>query len=208
MTVDLASLWKPPCLDSLNEGYRLHRDNGAAWLRALYAYTLFVTSDALPVSASLDTLKLETARRAIGLTRPFAEQALTANGFVTRWSDEQCDAIAYEMADRMPRHPAVVEMVRRNLEQRRDEVFADTTLTHNDPLFIVHRWNTSHFEEVVREMFDEIDIEQISEEPIRTINRSLDYMDDLILNHELRPFIHLRRILTSLKRVHTVVLGD
>lgn len=205
MSAEIAQLWKPPCVASLAEGSRLFHSGHTAWLHSHFAYALFYTSKALPMKASAKTLALETARHVVRLNRDAAERALTANGFITRWSDEQCEAIACEMAEAMPRHPGVIEAVERALTNRRDEVFADSSLTRNDELFTVYQAHVSDYPEECHEQMIEDGVVVIKEDAIETIDRSLDYIRDLIDIGASRPFIPLRRILSSLRRVHDVV---
>ncbi|BAV65433.1 hypothetical protein [Sphingobium cloacae] len=208
MTAEIAQLWKPPCVASLDEGVRLHHGDRMAWLHMHYAYGLFYTSNALPMKASVDTLKLETARRVVALERGHAERALTANGFITRWTDEQCEAIASEMAEAMPRHKGVVQAVERTLAERRDEVFADKSLTRDDELFTVYQIRASNVPMEFGVSMMRHGIEVIKEDAIVTIERSLDYLSELRSNKEYRRFIPLLRVLTSLRRVHDVVIGN
>lgn len=205
MTADLALRWKQPCVASLTEGVRLHYGDRLPWLHVHYAVGLFSTSDALPTKETANTLALETARRVVAFERGHAEQALTANGFITRWTDEQCEGIAREMAEAMPRHKGVVQVVERRLTERRDGVFADKSLTRNDELFAIYR---IHSDEVSAELGNAMKndgIEAIVEAAIETIDRSLDHLSELRSTRDYRPFIRLHRVLTSLRRVYDVI---
>lgn len=208
MSAEIAQLWKQPCFDNLNEGVRLHHGDRLPWLHMHYAYGLFYTSNALPMKASAETLKLETARRVVAFERGHAERALTANGFITRWTDEQCEAIAREMAEAMPRHSGVVQAVERTLAERRDEVFADTSLTHNDELFTVYQVRASNVPMELGLSMIRSGVEVIKEDAIVTIDRALDYLSELRSTKDFRRFIPLLRVLTSLKRVHDVAIGN
>ncbi len=208
MSAEIAQLWKPPCIASLDEGVRLHHGDRLAWLHMHFAYGLFYTSNKLPMKASVETLKLETARRVVAFERGHAEQALTANGFITRWTDEQCEAIAREMAEVMPRHKGVVQAVERTLAERRDEVFADKSLTLNDELFTVYEIRASKVPSDFSASMMRHGIEVIKEDYVETIDRSLDYLSELRSTKEYRRFIPLFRVLTSLRRVHDVVIGN
>lgn len=208
MSAEIAQLWKQPCFDNLNEGVRLHHGDRLPWLHMHYAYGLFYTSNALPMKASVETLKLETARRVVAFERGHAERALTANGFITRWTDEQCEAIAREMAEALPRHPGVAQAVERTLAERRDEVFADTSLTHNDELFTVYQMRTSHVPMELGLSMMKHGIEVIKEDAVVTIDRALDYLSELRSTKDYRRFIPLLRILTSLRRVHDVAISN
>jgi len=207
MSAEIAQLWKQPCFDNLNEGVRLHHGDRLPWLHMHYAYGLFYTSNALPMKASAETLKLETARRVVAFERGHAERALTANGFITRWTDEQCEAIAREMAEAMPRHPGVVEAVERTLTQRRDEAFADKSLTQDDELFTVYQIRASKVPMDFGAAMMQHGIEVIKEDAIVTIDRSMDYLSELRSTKDYRRFIPLLRVLTILRRVHDVVIG-
>lgn len=205
MTAEIAQLWKQPCFDNLNEGVRLHHGDRLPWLHMHYAYGLFYTSNALPMKASAETLKLETARRVVALERGHAERALTNNGFITRWTDEQCEAIAREMAEAMPRHNGVVQAVERTLGERRDEVFADKSLTRDDELFTVFQIRASNAPMEFGVSMMRHGIEVIKEDAIVTIDRSLDYLSELRSTKEFRRFIPLLRVLASLRRVYDVI---
>ena len=208
MSAEIAQLWKPPCVASLDEGVRLHHGDRLAWLHMHFAYGLFYTSNKLPMKASVETLKLETARSVVAFERGNAEQALTANGFITRWTDEQCEAIAREMAEAMPRHKGVVQAVERTLAERRDEVFADKSLTRDDELFTVYEiWALKVPANFGASMMRH-GIEVIKENYIETIDRSLDYLSELRSTKDYPRFIPLFRVLTSLRRVHDVVIGN
>ncbi|KEQ53387.1 hypothetical protein [Sphingobium chlorophenolicum] len=205
MTVDLALRWKQPCVASLAEGVRLHYDDALPWLHLHFAIGLFSTSDALPMKASPNTLALETSRRVVAFERNHAEEALTAAGFVTRWTDEQCEAIAREMAEAMPQHKGVIQAVERRLAERRDGVFNDKSLTRNDELFAVYR---IHSDEVCAELGNSMKkdgIEAIVEDAIETIDRSLDHLSELRSTKDYRQFIRLFRVLTSIRRVYDVI---
>lgn len=208
MTAEIAQLWKQPCVANLSEGVCLHHGDRLPWLHMHFAYGLFYTSNALPMKASAETLKLETARRVVAFERGHAEQALTANGFITRWTGEQCEAIAREMAEAMPRHKGVVQAVERTLAERRDEVFADASLTHNDELFSVYQIRASNVPMNLGLSMMRHGIEVIKEDAVATIDRSLDYILELRSTKDYRRFIPLLRVLTSLRRVHDVVIGN
>lgn len=207
MTAEIAQLWKQPCFANLDEGARLDHGNRMAWVHAHFAYALFYTSDALPMKASPEVLKLETARHVVRFNHAAAERALTAKGFITRWTPEQCDGIAREMADTLPRHPGVVEAVERTLGERRDQAFADKSLTRDDELFSVYQIRASNVPMDFGVAMMKSGIEVIKEDAILTIDRSLDYLSELRSTKDYRRFIPLFRVLTSLKRVHDVVIG-
>ncbi|MFN3847744.1 MAG: hypothetical protein ACK4RZ_18285, partial [Paracoccaceae bacterium] len=124
------------------------------------------------------------------------------------WSPDCLEGIAVELADKLARHPVVADAVAAKLEKSRDEVFADFSLTHGDALFAVHSCVAAHQPSEIRSMFDELGIVKISEPYIETITRSLDHLEELRSTIDFKRFIRLRRILSSLLRVHRVVLGD
>lgn len=205
MTADLALRWKQPCVASLAEGVRLHYSDHLPWLHLHFAIGLFSTSDALPMKASPNTLALETARRVVAFERNHAEEALTAAGFVTRWTDEQCEAIAREMAEAMPRHKGVAQAVERRLAERRDGVFNDKSLTRADELFAVYRIHSDEVSAELGSAMKNDGIEAIVEDAIETIDRSLDHLSELRSTKDYRQFIRLFRVLTSLRRVYDVI---
>ncbi|WP_313229948.1 hypothetical protein [Sphingobium yanoikuyae] len=109
------------------------------------------------------------------------------------------------MAGKLPRHPFVVDAVTQMLERRRDVVFADKSLTHDGELFFVIKMNRSDYPEDCHKHMVEICVEVVKEDCIQTVDRSVDYLNELRSIGAFRPFIVLFRILTSLKRTHDVV---
>lgn len=207
MNNELERLWKQPTFENLDRGVRLHRGDNGARLHALFAYLLFTVSDALPTKASPDALALETARKVVWAYRDEAEAAWQEQGFITQWSRDCLEGIAREMADKLARHPIVVNAVGRKLERRRDVVFADHSLTHGDALFVIKKCVSERMPDMFREILEDECVVSIKEDFIVTVNRSLHCLDELRLTKEYRRLIPLFMILTSLKRVHSVVLG-
>lgn len=208
MNNELERLWKQPTFENLDGGIRLVPGDDVAPLHSAFVIFLFITSNALPMKASAETLKLETARKVVALYHHKAEAAWHAQGFITKWSSDCLEGIARELAERLARNPAVVNAVAEKLERRRDVVFADHSLTHGDAMFVVDKYATANAPDMFREMLEEDCIEVIREDAIVTINRALDHLKDLRPTKELSHLIRLRRILYSLIRVYAVVLGD
>ena len=208
MNTEIQDCIKRPTLDNLYEGHRMHELGSVGFVNTTFAASLFITSRKLPVNATPERVKLETARRVVQLTYGLAEQAWADAGFITHWLPEQLEAMAVELADKLGRSSAIAEWVLNELESERDKVFADRSLTHGDPLFVIHRCLLSDFDEDNIISFEEISIVEIKEKAIETIDRSLDYIKDLQQTNEYKKFINLRRILLCLKRVHDVVSPD
>lgn len=207
MNNELERLWKQPTFENLDRGVRLNREDNFAWVHGMFALLLCITSEELPSKASTELLKLETARKVVKFYHRQAEANWQAQGFITQWSPDCLEGIAREMADKLPRHPIVVNAVKQMLENRRDVVFADRSLTRDDELFFVHRTYRSNFPSEVHEYMAEIGIEVIDEYYIVTIDLSVDYINEIKSIKSSRQFIRLFAILTSMKRVHAVVLG-
>jgi hypothetical protein len=205
MNNELERLWKQPTFENLNRGVRLDREDNFAWVHGAFTYLLIPTSDALPTKASVDTVKLETARKVVWLYHREAEAKWQRHGFITQWSSDCLEGIAREMADKLPRHPTVVDAVTRELEKRRDNVFADRSLTRGDELFFVKRMVTANVPDLFREALERDCIEEIKENYVETIDRWMDYLSELRSTNGHRPFIPLFRVLTSIKRVHAVI---
>lgn len=202
----VVNTWSPPpTLPNFEQGIRHYYNDGMNTVHTMFAYMIFGVSEALPAKASAETLKLETARRIVALHRKQAEDGWRSQGFTVEWGEGHYEALAVQIADIVPRHPAVIARMAEVLEAKRDAVFADWSLTHGEELFVVYRWRASDADEERRTLFDEIGVLEIKEEPIVTINRSLDYMDDLSSTRQLRPYIQLKRILICLRRVHSVI---
>lgn len=207
MNADIVALWKPPTLANFNAASQAS-GKPIGFLHWTYAISLFIVSDALRADASPNTLKLKAARHVVGLMRGFVEREWEQRGNITNWQSDDYDAIAKEMADKLPRHPWVVQIVGEHLTHKRDVAFANHNLTHGDALFQVKAYRPSQFKGEQRKIFDELFDEQVNEEAIDTINRSLDYLTELRATAEYKKFIPLVRYLTSLVRVYRVVLGD
>jgi len=176
-------------------------ENGkSGWVYAMFAQGLFIAAKDLRTTAPLEQVKLEAARFAVKWLKLKALAGWSAKGCPVQWTDDDYEAIAREMADELPRHPRVVASIESMLREYRDEAFSDLSLTMNDEMFVVWKVkrNTSLFENHNQE---------ISEPPMVTINRSLDYLTDLSKTEAVIPFIPLKRILTILARVHDVVVA-
>jgi hypothetical protein len=208
MNNELERLWKQPTFENLDRGVRLHREDNLAWVHDMFALLLCVTSEELPSKTSTELLKLETARKVVKVYHREAEAAWQEQGFITKWSPDCLEGIAREMADKLPRHPFVVNAIKRMLENRRDVVFADRSLTRDDELFFVRRTHRSQFPREMHEYMAEIGIEVVYEDCIVTIDRSLDYINELKSIKASRQFIKLYGILTSMKRAYAVVQGN
>lgn len=207
MNRELETLWKQPTFENLDRGVRLNREDNFAWVHGLFVHLLFSTSSALPMKASVERLKLETARKVVWAYHREAEANWQGQGFITQWSPDCLEGIAREMADNLAHHPIVTNGVVEMLEKRRDVVFADFSLTHGDALFNVYSCVTANKPSEIRILFDEIGDVEIIEPAIETITRSLDHLDELRSTNEFKRFILLNRILSSLRRVHSVVVG-
>lgn len=208
MNNELERLWKQPTFENLDRGVRRYRENNLAWVHDMFALLLCGTSEELPSKASTEVLKLETARKVVTVCHSEAEAAWQKQGFITQWSPDCLEGIAREMADKLPRHPIVVNAIKRMLENRRDVVFADRSLTRDDELFFVRRTHRSQFPSEMHEHMAEIGIELVNEDCIVTIDRSLDYIHELKAIRLSRPFIKLFGILTSMRRVYAVIQGN
>lgn len=208
MNSELELLWKQPTFENLDRGVRSNHDDNFARLHGLFVHLLFSTSDALPMKASPGALKLATARKVVWAYHREAEAAWQGQGFITKWSPDCLEGMAREMGDKLARHPVVVNAVAEKLEKRRDEVFADFSLTHNDALFSVYSCVAANQRSEIRNIFDEINIVEIKEPAIETITRSIDHLEDLRSTSEFKRFIRIRRILYSLVRVYAVVHDD
>lgn len=207
MKNDLETLWKQPTFENLDRGVRLHRGDNGARVHGLFAHLLFATSDALPTKASVETLKLETARKVMWAYHRDAEAAWQTQGFITKWSPNCLEGIAREMADKLARHPIVANVVAAKLERRRDVVFADHSLTHGDAMFVARKLITANLPDIFRELLEQECIKTIKEDAGVTIIRALDHLENLRSTDEYCKYTRLFRILSSLKRVHSVVLS-
>jgi hypothetical protein len=205
MKHEMEKPWSQPTFENLERGIWHGRKDNCRWLHWEFAAILCVMSETLPTKASAELLKLEAARKVVSFYHNEAEAYWQSKGFVTKWSPDCLEGIALEIAKKLPRHPAVVNVVMQMMERRRDVVFADRLLTRGDELFFVRQWNVSDYPEECHEQMDEIGIEVIKEDFIETIDRSLDSYNELKAIKASRQFIKLFRILTSLKRVHDVV---
>ncbi|MDM7956599.1 hypothetical protein [Blastomonas sp.] len=207
MNNEIETLWKQPTLENLDLGVRLHRGDNGARVHGLFAHLLFATSDALPMKASAETLKLETARKVVWAYHRDAEAAWQTQGFITKWSPNCLEGIAREMADKLARHPIVANVVAAKLDRRRDVVFADPSLTHGDAMFVARNLFTANMPDIFRELLEQECIAVIKEDADATITRALDHLEDLRSTGEYWKYTRLHRILSSLKRVHSVVFG-
>ena len=134
-------------MPNFEQGIRYYDGDDMPWVYATFAHTIFTVSEALPAKASAETLKLETARKAVALHRSQAEDGWRSQGFTVEWGEGHYEALAVQIADIVPRHPAVIARMAEVLEAKRDAVFADWSLTHDDELFVVYRWRAADADE-------------------------------------------------------------
>lgn len=136
---------------------------------------------------------MPAARDAVWLYRRDAERGWSLKGYPVDWSDEDCDRIAHEIVGTLTRHERVAASVEAILAEHRDEL-DDVSYTQGSELFFVNRF--------------EVDKKIIAESPISTINRWLNYIEDLIKSSNGSSYIILKNNLLLLYRVHSVVIGD
>lgn len=158
-----------------------------------FARMLFVEASKLRVGAPSNKITLPAAQTAVWTYRADAERGWAAKGYPVTWTDEDCARIADDIVGMLTRHERVVASVEAILAEVRDEL-DDVSYTHGNELFIVNRF--------------EIDGKIIAEKPMTTINRWLNYIEDLMKSEEGKSYIVLKHNLLLLSRVHSVVLGD
>jgi hypothetical protein len=125
--------------------------------------------------------------------RTDAERGWATKGYPVTWNDEDCDRIADDIVGMLTRHERVVASVEAILAEVRDEL-DDVSYTHGNELFVVNKF--------------EVDGVSITERPIVTINRWLNYVEDLNKLSDYSSYIILKSNLLLLCRVNSVVLGD
>lgn len=191
--MNVAPLWKPePTLFHFMSGVLYASDRYWA-VHDAYARFLFVEASKLRHSEPSDRIKLPAARNTVWLYRRTAERGWSLKGYPVDWTDEDCDRIAHEIVGTLTRHERVVASVEAILEEHRDEL-DDVSFTQGSELFFVNRF--------------EIDGKTIGEGPIATINRWLNYIEDLMNSSNASSYIVLKNNLLLLSRVYSVVLGD
>lgn len=191
--MNVAPLWKPePSLFHFSSGVYYATDRQWA-VHDTFARMLFVEASKLRVGAPSNKITLPAAQTAVWTYRADAERGWAAKGYPVTWTDEDCARIADDIVGMLTRHERVVASVEAILAEVRDEL-DDVSYTHGNELFIVNRF--------------EIDGKIIAEKPMTTINRWLNYIEDLMKSEEGKSYIVLKHNLLLLSRVHSVVLGD
>lgn len=191
--MNVAPTWKPePSLFHFTSGVFYASDRYWA-VHDAYARFLFVAASKLRHSEPSERIKMPAARDAVWLYRRDAERGWSLKGYPVDWSDEDCDRIAHEIVGTLTRHERVAASVEAILAEHRDEL-DDVSYTQGSELFFVNRF--------------EVDKKIIAESPISTINRWLNYIEDLIKSSNGSSYIILKNNLLLLYRVHSVVIGD
>lgn len=190
--MNVAPLWKPePSLFHFTSGVLYASDRYWA-VHDAYARFLFVAASKLRHSEPSERIKLPAARNAVWLYRRNAERGWALKGYPVDWTDEDCERIAHEIVGTLTRHERVAASVEAILEEHRAEL-DDVSFTQGSELFVVNRF--------------EVDGMTISERPIATINRWLNYIEDLMKSSNASSYIVLKNNLLLLSRVYSVVLG-
>jgi len=189
----VAPSWKPePSLFHFTSGVYYATDRQWVVYDA-YARFLFVEASKLRNGAPSNRIMLPAARTAVWMHRHVAERGWATKGYPVTWTDEDCARIADDIVGTLTRHERVVASVEAILAEVRDEL-DDVSYTQGSELFVVNRF--------------ELDGKIIVEKPMTTINRWLNYIDDLIKSEECKSYIILKHNLLLLSCVHSVVLGD
>lgn len=200
--MNVATTWSPPpdlfhfMLTADN-----YEDGTSGVVRAAFAHFLFTTSEEQRLNAPSHQVALEAARSVTQLWKAKAEAGWLASGHTVEWCDEDYEAIARQMADELPRHPIVAAVVEREIDERLQRIIDDVSLTNNDELFGVY------VAKVPIGLFDE-PINEIKEQPIVTVNRWLDHIEDLMKSKSAKLFIPLRRKLLAIRKVHDLIRGN
>jgi hypothetical protein len=143
----------------------------------------------------------------IRLLRSFVEQGFAAAGITARWTAEQYEAFASELAEEFTVSERMKEAVHDCLWDQRAILFADEALTHRDPQLTIRRTVEKPESELLQ--FVELDprLKCVTEPISETTNRSLDYIEQVTRIHGDMRFFDLRRALTICDRVGQAMLG-
>lgn len=162
-----------------------------------FAYGLFIAANELRLNEPLQRIAKQAAQKTVLMWKDEAERGWEKKGFPVNWSEADYEAIADEAAKAFPRDKIVAHIIDSELTTRRERVFSDTSLTHDDEHFAVVR--TKFPKEC---LFSDVDY---VEPVISTLSRSLDYIEDMTKIKSGKLFIMLRRELSVLLRVYTIV---
>lgn len=162
-----------------------------------FAYGLFIAARELRVNEPLPRVALQAARMTVRMWKATAERSWSEKGFPVNWTEADYDAIADEMAKAFPREKGVVDFIDGELEERRERVFSDKSLTHDNEHFVIFR--TKFPKEC---LFGDVDY---VEPVIASLSRSLDYIEDMMKIKSGKLFLMLRRELSVLFRVYSIV---
>lgn len=154
-----------------------------------------------------DGLMFDAARSTVRLLRPLVEQGFAATGTPQRWTADQYEAFASELAEQFRASERMKAAVHDSLWDQRAIVFADEELTHGDPHLAIQ--TTSGMKPEDRIWIAAIDsrMKCITEPVSETINRSLDYVEYTKSLFGDQRFFYLKRALTVQARVGQAMLG-
>lgn len=179
---------------------------GAA-LERMFVMGLFARSNTRRFNEGPKGLAVEAARLIVPVCLSNLERLAQKEGLRVITSGNAHETLALEMVGAFLQSEPVRRMVRDQLWRDRAEMFADEKLTCGDPNITI-RVDNELYKKVEHELGQEcVSPELGTETVVRTISRTLDYIEHIRHLPDARRFFNLRRLLTAQWRVGQAVLG-